>query len=120
MSKLSIDSIKKLLSEITPGSWTSERGYGYDIYSAGYFIGSTKGNDHQTNVDLKNAEFIAAAPDVVRFLLNEREELKLQLHKARTLWCDSKRNPETGYVDIKYLDEFEKSISLLGKIGEWK
>lgn len=50
--------------------------------------------------------------DSIDCLRKERDELKEQLHKARTLWCDSKRDPETGYVDIKYYDDFEKAISL--------
>ncbi len=42
--------------------------------------------------------------DLIDNLLN-------QLHAARTLWCDSKRDPETGMVDVKYYDQFEKAIA---------
>lgn len=40
----------------------------------------------------------------------EVESLKTKLHKARNLWCDSKRDSNTGFVDIKYLDQFENAI----------
>jgi hypothetical protein len=41
-----------------------------------------------------------------------------KVHAARKMWCDSKRDPETGYVDIKYWDEFEKAITSDGTTGE--
>lgn len=37
----------------------------------------------------------------------ENEKLKEAYHRARLLWCDSKRDKETGFVDIKYLDQFD-------------
>lgn len=39
------------------------------------------------------------------------EELKDQLHRARLLWANSKRDPETGFCHIIYLDQFDRAIS---------
>jgi len=38
------------------------------------------------------------------------KEAEALIHALRTLWCDSKRDPESGFVDIKYLDQFESLV----------
>lgn len=44
-------------------------------------------------------------------------ELEAAIHRVRTLWCDSKRDPETGLVDIKYFDQFEEALTKSLKKG---
>lgn len=47
----------------------------------------------------------------VKELESERKRLEKLIHSLRTLWCDAMRNPETGYLNIEYLDKFQKILA---------
>lgn len=79
---MNIDEIKAQLAAITPGEWReniNEDGI-VEIWSSNYNICEIGDMEYTDAIDHQNAEFIAAAPSIVRELLAEVERLNQYAH----------------------------------------
>ncbi len=78
---INLTEVKEMLGKITQGKWEVDRGHkGYGLY-----IRTSRGNnkgrlcsmwDERSNKEI-NANFIASAPDYIRYLLAEVERLEI-------------------------------------------
>lgn len=81
-SEWTVDKIEALMAKATPGSWVYVLGF-ITSPKAGYTIAQTWSKREE---DFQNAEsngnLIAAAPEIIRFLLDENAELKKKVCEA--------------------------------------
>lgn len=99
---LTIETIKRMLSEITQGKWTTGGISGRMITTVKqpYF-----GDGFLADVDTKaNAEFIAASPEIVRFLLDRVEKLEKSLLRDETV---DYRAEQAHWILMKQVKELE-------------
>lgn len=107
-TELSTAAIEAVLEKITSGEWRAESSLqrGHTVWAAVSSTGSMQvAATGYAEFDRINTEFIAAAPAIVRSLLDQNAELQRELEKAR---AEGRKEAWSKVGDV--LSRFSRSI----------